>query len=343
MSTSQEIASTVLNLTDHDFFLQDPSRVGKLDSKLLRTDFIGVAVNAPKEIRTGQQSKLPLVMGIRAASVRDWDVPIKKNCVLFASDLNTGDVRVCQANRKRPSTSRAKPRAEATPSRPSEEELEGTDAGVRFFDVVSLLEVPWKSGKYALGMISYDWVSNVVEVELKGESEAEIGAVKEVFPPPNPLPQKKGLLKRAKPDLPYYEEVWKTPEAPAQGANFVVVASVGEAGQKIDVYGTFVTKAKKHFILEWPVVHRSVDGRELTAFAVVPMTLLILGLDWAVPRKYDWAVPVYGSGKTEAGAPLRGYFAIDAIKEQADALPSGKYVAYVILDSGISGPRTFEV
>jgi len=57
---------------------------------------------------------------------------------------------------------------------------------------------------------------------------------------------------------------------------------------------------------------------------------------------FDWAVPVYSSQKTQPGVALRGYFAVDVLAEEGKKLPSGNYVAYVVMEDTIYGPVKFK-
>ena len=86
------------------------------------------------------------------------------------------------------------------------------------------------------------------------------------------------------------------------------------------------------------VVHQFLDGRREKVAAVVPVTLAVLGLDWDVPLRFDWAVPVYGD-PLEAGMPARGSFAIDALGTgNTRSLGPGKHVCYIVMDGRIIGP-----
>jgi len=91
------------------------------------------------------------------------------------------------------------------------------------------------------------------------------------------------------------------------------------------------------------VVHQLRDGRQGKVAAVVPVTLAVLGLDWDVPLRFDWAVPVYGD-PLEAGMPARGSFAIDALASgDTRSLEPGKHVCYIVVDGRIFGPHFFKV
>ena len=75
----------------------------------------------------------------------------------------------------------------------------------------------------------------------------------------------------------------------------------------------------------------------------MPVTLVILGLDWKFPRPFTWAVPVQDRGSVAPGKTAHGTFDIDALAGGFSPLDPGRYVAYIIMDGGIFGPQSFQV
>jgi len=77
--------------------------------------------------------------------------------------------------------------------------------------------------------------------------------------------------------------------------------------------------------------------------AVLPVTLAVLALDWDLPLRFDWAVPVYGE-ELKVGLLARGCFAVDALASgDVWAFDPGKYVCYMIMDGRTFGPQSLQV
>lgn len=344
MVTSKEIASRLLNFSMRDFFDDDTSSFGELGDQLLDIDFEGLAINAPKAIQIDRFNKLPLILAAQQTSLRAWEVPLKKNCVMAGWNLyttqtyfNTAFWEPQEQFRRKPAKLKKTPKPEGSDAEAIVGELFRIDAKAR-------LELPWKPAKYLVVIISYGWVSNVVEVELQGGTLPETVEAKQVSPPMEggPVMAPKGAPTLAKQKFPFYDVTSKTPKLSEQGIAFVIEPKT-EDGAKLAVYGAFATKVKPRYIPRQSIIHQLPDGRKRTVAAVVPMTFFILGLNWEVPMRWDWTIPVYSDQIPKEGTPLRGYFAIDAMAREENPLPAGSYVGYIIMEENVFGPVKFEL
>jgi len=189
---------------------------------------------------------------------------------------------------------------------------------------------------------------------LAGKVPDEDGQLKEV-PPDEPKPfkvspmpspqaatQKVGLLGRAAPVLPTYESHSLMPKPPESGLALVAPSKMA-AFDRLVFFGAFSTKARQWHLNPEPTVHLGKGGRKLTVAAVVPVTLLLLGLDWNVPKRFDWAVPVYANAPIREGSPLTGCFGIDALAGSDIRLTAGRYMAYAVFDGRLFGPREIKI
>jgi hypothetical protein len=343
MASTAEIIARILNLTENEFFGVDQSVLSPRESRLLDTEFFGVAVNAPRQIMTGRHDKLPLIMATRLSGERDWDVRLRDNCILVGTNLRDGTVRFANAlvSEKELRSRGGRQKVAKGPKPPG---LALAAAQLTELDARGRLHIKWNTGTWALGVIYYDWPSNTVVVELKGDEAAQRSPARSVHPPPNPAcAGPGGLPKKEIGVLPCYLPISKTPRFPDSGVSFTAEFRVEQGRQSLNIFGAFTLPVMDFHLPEKKVVDQFQDGRRENVAAVVPMTMAVLALDWEVPLKFDWAVPVYGE-QLRVGMSARGCFAINALATgNKQALSPGKYICYIVADGRIFGPRSFEI
>jgi hypothetical protein len=339
MKTPGEIASTLLNLSEREFFADDSEFLWNRKVRLLDIAFEGVAINAPRTVDTAMRTKLPVVMGIRMTGTRASDVPETEHVLLCATDLDTGEVRLARAFFDR----KAAEFGEDEPP-PGRERYEGDSAQVRLYDARERLNLPWKTATLSVCFLCYDWVSNVVPVALTGPDAPEKGVVAPIRPEPDLAPpEKKRLFGKAKANLPCFRQTAQSPPAPSEGLAVRVDEETFAENRLLPIHGAFTTVARPRHILGKPVVHAYSGAGEARAVAVVPVTMIVLSLGERFPRRIEWGVPVYGAGAAAAGTPLTGYFSLDALSGAEPPLGPGRYVAHFLLEGTVLGPLRFEV
>lgn len=344
MGSADDKVAEVLSLSDTDFFLASPETLQPREDKLLGCGFEGVAVNAPKRIDTENRQKLPLVVAASFSGDRDWDIPLRDNCILVAVNLCDGSVQFDQPFvSEKEAVSRGGGAKE--PRGPKPPGLPERSVTVFAIDVKQRIEMEWDAGLWSLGLLYYDWPSNAVRVELTGKSEIKYASAKAVKPAPNPLGGGKGgFLKKAPEALPCYVRGSKTPAEPKSGAVFTLQGVAEEKHTALHVHAAFAIDARRPHLPEKDEIHQLADGRQETVAAVVPVTLVMVLKDDPEPIFFHWAVPVYGEVRLKEGQPARGQFALDALAgEDAGKLEPGKYVGYLIVDGRIFGPVPAEI
>jgi hypothetical protein len=350
MNSREQIASTFLKLNHEQFFDHDESLLRGIKSRLLDTELMGLAINSPKVIMTDAATELPVVMATCKTGLRGWEVRQKQNCVLFGIDKNSGFIRFGKVFEDvKAKISRGKPPPKEVRQKPDASSLPDIVAGAYRFDAKEVLDLPWESGKYALSLISYDWVSNTIEVELKSKEPKKplVITAKKVGPAPSPGAGAKekrffGLLEQDVQVFPSYMRNSKTPPPPAGAGLSVRIEDPKKAEGRLLAYGIFVVNAKSHYLPEMRTSHQYTGGRVQNVAAVVPMTFVVVGLDWPVPKCFDWAIPVYSDKKIQPGQPIHGYFAIDVLSGTEVKLANGNYAAYIIMDGVVYGPAKFD-
>ncbi len=333
MASLDEVVASILKFTDEEYFVMDEAMLEPRESRLLDMDFMGVAVNAPRKIDTASRDHLPLVMAVRADGDRGWDVRLRENCILVATDLGDGTVRCAKAFQDDKEL-KSRGRKEKKPRGPKPTGLALATAQLTGLDPMGKLRMKWGTGSWALGVINYDRVSNTVVVDLAGDEEAKARPVRPVRPEPSPL---------GAGGLPCYLPTADTPPSPESGVVFTGEFSGRRDDQRLKIFGAFTIPMREAHLQRQRLVHEFQDGRQERVAAVVPVTLAVVGLDWDKPLQRDWAVPVYGE-PLEAGLPGRGFFAVDAFASGGSLeLDPGKYACYLIVDGRIYDPKILQV
>lgn len=335
MASTAEVAKDILNFSGDAFFSADRSILAPRESRLLDTDFLGIAVNAPLHISTGRRHRLPLIMAARFSGRRDWNVPLRENCILVGTDLEDGTVhfsKVFVSKKELPSRGKR----EKVPRGPKPPGLALAAAQLTALDARRLLHMEWNTGIWSLGVIYYDWPSNTVEVKLEGDKKIKVpSAARPISPEPD-------LLDAAA--LPSYLPLPGSPKLPESGVNFNVETGADKSHLNLIVHGAFSVVAKAFDLPKQKIVRRFKNGRKENVSAVVPVTMAVLGLDWDEPLRFDWAVPVYGKEIVTPGMPVHGFFTIQVPACQGTVrLSTGKYICYIIMDGRIFGPESFEI
>jgi len=344
MASAQEIAASVLKLTDEEFFGADSSALNRRERQLMDAGFVGVAANAPTAINIDKFGELPIVIASRCSGKRAWDVPLRENCFLVGTNLRDASVsfgRPFVTERELASRGGRVKREKG----PAPDNLPTAAATVRRFDARQKLKMKWQPGSWSLGVIHYDWGSNTVTVKLTREKPEEEAPVPKrvVDPEPNLAGVVKGgVLKKPVESLPCYSPMSRTPKIAKPGAAFAVEHVFGQgAAASLSIYGAFLTTVRDYHLPGRGARYKFADGQEETVAAVVPITLALVDVGCKHPYRYDWAVPIYGKDELRPGAPTKGYFAL-AVGGEGPKLPPGKYAAYVIVDGMICGPEMLE-
>lgn len=121
----------------------------------LPTDGQHIAIQAQRRIDTRVQSSLPIAIASRYDGERDWDFPLTDNCLLVASDLESGQVLVAPAlvPPKVLASRGGHPSDRAGDTRPAPEQLEGEGAQISWTEATRRMDIPWQSGRWTFGLI----------------------------------------------------------------------------------------------------------------------------------------------------------------------------------------------
>ncbi len=330
MADPGKIAAQILDFNDKTFFNLTQSIKSSKESALIDMDFWGVAVNAPSRIKIKKHDWIPLVMAIRTSGERDWDIPLKKNCILVATNLMNGSIQFCQAfTRKGKTLSQDKERD------PKPEGLAMAAAQLTELDPVGLMDMEWESGVFSFGVIHFDWPSNTVIVKLKGDKNSEPSPAIPVSPMPDPDTAANIQISRFLPSK-------ETPPVPMAGLSFKLDVHMDGKTLVLNTVGSLSTRIKAFHLPDKRIAHQMPrKGKKENVSAIIPVTLALTGLNSETPIQFNWGIPVYGD-RLKIGMKAKGFFTIER-KLAADEVDPGRYASYIFMDGQIFGPQLIEI
>ncbi len=270
-----------------------------------------LAIGAPKVIGLKQPAGIPLLGACRYTGQRGWEVKYNQNFWIVATDLNDGTVRFGRPLLKDKRQRTPEPSGSGTP--PNAMSVASVTTSVRLFDPRKILGLEWRPMKLAFTAIVYDWVSNTVEVAIKGESPESESP---------PLMRPSASIEKT--------DAGDTSLADAGGIS-VTMLETGSAQAPIPVRVVMNVPVQE-------IVVAPSAGED--SGMVAPMSFVLLQLDATEPLQADLVVPVTVSG-SEGNARATAAFEFDlrAVLPVDDM--SGTYQVYVIAGTDIKRLHTF--
>jgi hypothetical protein len=331
----EELQEELFRWVSPAFFQFDERVASLIEQNFFRKEFFGLLITAPLTVSLSEKNSLPMVLLERRDAVRLWDVAFDLNTILIAVNLSQGDLRYGLAASKPDSgVRRWEPGSVGSRLGPKPE---GKQAGItitkaHILDAREICKLPWEPERYALSVISYDWVSNTRLVELEGKhgpiervSLAEAAKV-------NRVPQV-GLQD----ELPVFLRTAKNPALPSQGVALSISNAFSATAERLPVYGSFRIALPEYAIIG------VTSGSDSERQALVRGTLLLIQKDVPVSARVNLVIPILGRGPKQSGDLVEGFFGIDLKQEIRDTLVPGQYVLYFLLDRHISAPLRLDV
>src|SRR6188768_1326481 len=139
----------------------------ELDFKILDLEWEGEYITGP-EVVDASRPFIPILVLTRRSSLRDWEVRLKKNGFVIASDLERGEIWI--RSLEKPPTKRLKPMPDVKGRKP--EPGEGHAAGSAWILVGDSRPEPLLQGEYAVALITYDHLSNQKRIKKLGQAPA---------------------------------------------------------------------------------------------------------------------------------------------------------------------------
>ncbi len=333
--TPDDIAARILRITEEELRSKSESLLLDRTRMLLDLEFHGVAMSAPERVDLKMHHALPLVIGMRSDGARAYRVRRNPNTMLAAMELDTDRVYFASAFVDK-ARRRRNPRLDGRAAREpiDDDDAQSICADVQIVDAREILDIPWSSGRYRLAVIVLEWISNFVDMEVRGSGPPSGAMTRDVYPrPPIELSVDVPILR------PTYLGDGTAPEE-NEGAS-VRFALAPDVRGALMLSGSFIVVAEHRHLAPADLSLQEIDGREHHVRAVVPIAFALVGLDWTLPVTFELRIPVYGSAPAVEGRPLMGHFALDVGTVTGIELPPGSHCAYAFLVGRAFGPVVF--
>ena len=344
MDPNNELVMALLNLPDRDFFDFSEELELRLALQLSDTTFSGLAINAPKTIDVTEHEQFPIILLSQKTSVRNWEVEFRLNTTVIASELDRGVIFVRHAF---PSGRRMDP-AEVEKSmsgpRPTGDDATAISSGVEALDLREVCILPWEQARCAITVITHDWISNTITVELKGETGDAAEKTEHFFPREQAILLADRVREsRGEPgDLPSFDPSPGTPKLEDIGAALSIPSEISSNADQIPVYGAVRMRTPAGAVVEPKSsdTAESADSSETEIPTVVFTGALILAQKDVTERvRVDIPIPVYTKSAVKPGDIVEGYFGFDLKIHIPELLPGTDCHAYLIIGEHIDGPH----
>jgi hypothetical protein len=179
MQPNQEIIEKLGQIDDLTLAGADePQLLEQAYRVLAFTEWEGLVLRAPAAVALGREPGLPILVAWQHNAIREREVVLGDNAVVISNRLDGKGQWVTPLFP--PSTLKIPmPRPRRPPPRPSADAAEPVGSmGVKRLDLKSTGGIPWQAGRYAVRVVSFDWVSNTVPMVLTGPEASS--------PPPAP-------------------------------------------------------------------------------------------------------------------------------------------------------------
>ena len=296
--------------------------------ELAFTEWEGLALRAPAAMDLGAGQGFPVLISWSHDAKREREVVLGDNAVVISNRL---DGKGCWFTPLFPPRTHKVPQPGRRPP-PVPTPDAATPAGsmgVRRLDLVAEGAIPRQAGRYAVRVISYDWISNAVTTVLSGGPQS----------PAAPGPGSEDRLAswsvrgRGAPDaLPSFVRGPRTPSLSGPGIAVSLPPNAAVKGGPVPVYGA----------VRLPVASGwRAGGAGPTA--VEDAYLVLVRRGFPSPLILDIEVPLWAPAGAAPGTLAEGCFAYDLAALAGGRLTASLWQVYAILGASIAGPSPLNV
>jgi hypothetical protein len=339
MKEADRVIADLSRVSDASYLAKDEAVAESLPRNAMAYGFEGIALGAPRSIAAGASGVPALLLSSESAG-RSADVPLHRNAIAVAIDLDRGTILADEAFPMDPSKSPEEPPG-AEPAPASEppaqdpetakalEELgDGRAAGAAWLDFEGLLGIPRRSSRLALRVVSFDRITNAPEVRLEGPEEEMAGP---------PAATAAEIATGGAAAGRSFGRAAATPSLPGEGVALALVAGADGAAPGA-AHG-----ALKIALPRASIVTASAEaGGARPPSAVLKALLLIAKKGSTHASRIEIDVPVWATG-AKAGEVVEADFSLDLTKEIRPPLPAGSYCAWLLAGPHASAPQRFDV
>jgi hypothetical protein len=291
----------------------NPDRITELEVELSDIGFDGLRLSAPVAMDPSW-SGIPVLAVNGRSNLRAWEAEYRKNAYITVTNLKLGTTRIMPLYNPPQKKMSLQPK----PPKPVGDAAKGRKYGCVRYLVGGTLAGGLQEGDYALGLIYWDWASNIEVVTMPSR-------------PGKPLLPGQVLLSESSwpPSFIYHTSASGTPDLDGD-TGFAV--SLAKIGQRTEILGVVGTKARPVH-LPPPSASKSVSP-DKDIHAGIKVDLILLTKDLLAPEHHEIFVPIFSNAASKPGDPLKGTFAVPLPFEPRKA----EMVLYAFSDGMRAGP-----
>jgi len=168
MQTTQQIIERLGQIDDATLVGADePQLLQQAYRTLVFTEWEGLVLRAPAAVDLGRDPGLPILAAWSHGANREREVVLGDNAVVVVNRVD-GKGRWVTPLFPPSIVKIPTPDPEPVPTPPADAATPAGSMGVKRLDLKSEGGIPWQAGRYAVRVISFDWVSNTVPIVLTG-------------------------------------------------------------------------------------------------------------------------------------------------------------------------------
>lgn len=306
--------------------------------QLSKTAFRGVAIRAPEKIYLEDHSDLPVILFSQRTGLRDWEVSFLRNSTLVAVDLATGRIFHGHAFSSPKKRDFADADLSMQGARPNDQEAESISSGVDKLDARVLLSLPWQATRYALTVITHDWVSNTAVIELASKNESSRRLAYFPFDRAVQLGETARTARQTD-KLPNFDRTQKSPVLKDPGVKIVLPSRADVSSKTLPIYGAVRLPVPFGSIVEMPTLAGDTARTPTYPTVVLTGSLLLVQKDVTNRARVEIQIPVFTSESPEEGDVVDGYFGIDLATLLPTPLSEANYFLYFVMGQYVDGPH----
>lgn len=330
MENRQEVIDALQQIDDGALLsLAEDDLTDRAYDALAVLSFQGIVLRAPQQVDLSQQGPLPVLAAISQSGERAADIPMPDNAILICTRFGSrgrwlSPLFPTQFDKIPPLHQ---------PIDVAQPVLEETDVplsitAVEYLDLQQMGVGSSTTGLYDLRVISWDWLSNTVIIEVDNAEKPSDSHFEPFAASGGEPSQEKQTDAGPVPSLPCFEETPLSPTVEPTGIALSVPSSPVALGQPIPVYGT----SRLPFRAEMG------QAREDSTL-IVPGILVLARKGILNPILLDIDIPLV----QDAPSSTHGWFAYDLNMLAGNSLPAAEYRVYVLAAGHSAGPYVLEV
>lgn len=353
MDDAERLLARMRSLPEAAYEHRDARSLDGLTTEALKLRFRGMLLSAPGTVDGGTDAGVPALLLMARSRARSAALPLQRNAIVVATDLDRGNTYVGPAFRSDPSkvpafdaTSGQAPQGPSpiNPTRSAEEQAwleelgDGDSANLIWLEFGKLLGLGSRPARYALRVIDFDEVSNPAFAQVENDTVAE------AVIPPEAVASAVARLRATDSSrgLPSYKRTAQSPVLAGPGAALKLGMPVNRNGvREYAAHGSIKLEVSRQMIVGPSASGQQPTGEpsDRTPSALLRASVLVVMKGHARAMKTDVEIPVWTERTLRPGDVVEAFFSVDLAPVMPAAPPAGVYQVYLLAGPHLSGPH----